>query len=287
MSNFKIWIENPISGTNVVAPETFEDEDQRKNGFRAGTGASSILTNTALRQANLITCALMEAIGETANELGVLSSLNDVKTVINNYFLNASLRKVNFVEGSRANISSNDTLSVVFGKISKYLSDLDNANAIGSQKSNLSQAALYAYNEINKGTLAARLGALENRAYFKIQMYNGEDVTAINTSSPTKINALGTHTINIPRDGIYEITSNIYCYSSAGNTTYFIAIDDNIVSGSGLPVLGQVEAVRPNTIFHELSAGSHTISFYASSSSTSRNFMLPPYYQSSVIIKEM
>ena len=126
MSNFKIWIDNPIGGTNVVAPETFENDAQRQNGFKAGTPASSILVNTALRQSNLVTTALMEAIGTPANDLGALSSLNDVKTVINNNVLDINNKTVSFTQSQTvANIVSGGTLSANFGRISKYLSDLD------------------------------------------------------------------------------------------------------------------------------------------------------------------
>lgn len=155
MSNFKIWIDNPIGGTNVVVPETFADDVQRQNGFKAGTGASSILVNTGMRQSTLITAALMETIGESADNLSVLSTLDDVKNVINTYMLNSSSRTVEFTqESSRTNLTSGETLSRSLGKISRYFSDLDNPNAVGCQKANI---ANYASSDTSKGTIEERL----------------------------------------------------------------------------------------------------------------------------------
>lgn len=155
MSNFKIWIDTPIGGTNVVASEAFGNDTQRQNGFKAGTPASSILVNTALRQSNLVTTALMETIGESANDLSVLSTLDDVKNVINAYMLNSSSRTVEFTqESSRTNLISRETLSKSLGKISRYFSDLDNPNVVGCQKANV---ANYASSDTSKGTIEERL----------------------------------------------------------------------------------------------------------------------------------
>lgn len=155
MSNFKIWIDNPIAGTNVVSSSDFVDDSERKNGFKAGTPSSSILVNTALRQANLVTTAFMDIIGTAADNLDVMSSLNDVKNVIRGYMLNSTSRTVEFTQaGSRSNIASGETLSLMLGKINKYLADLDNISVISCQKANV---AVYASADTSKGTIEERL----------------------------------------------------------------------------------------------------------------------------------
>ena len=155
MSNFKIWIDTPIAGTNVVSPSNFDSDSSRQNGFKAGEPASSSLVNTALRQANLVTTAIMENIGASANDLSVMSSLNDVKNVINDYMLNSTSRTVNFTRASsRSNIVSGETLSNSLGKISKYLADLDDSSVAGCQKANI---AVYASADTSKGTIEERL----------------------------------------------------------------------------------------------------------------------------------
>ena len=124
MSNFKVWIDNPNIGTNTFNSNDFADTSSSRGvGFVAGTAASSKWVNSALRQANLVVAAFMDALGSNADGLDLNSSVDLVKTRIQNY-LN-SLSNVAFTQAStRSNLTSGDSLSTQLGKISKWFADL-------------------------------------------------------------------------------------------------------------------------------------------------------------------
>lgn len=126
MSQFYVWDENNV---HLQSSTDFLNDDQRKNGFASGTAASSSIMNTALRQATLITAALMEmlTIYNNNSSLTVQSSINDVKQSILNGFKNfdASNMKVEFDSGwSKTPLVSNNSLSTLIGKINGWLTDL-------------------------------------------------------------------------------------------------------------------------------------------------------------------
>lgn len=58
-NNFHVWCEDT---SNVENSSTFENDGERASGFIPGTGAKSLKVNTALRQANLISCALTDVL---------------------------------------------------------------------------------------------------------------------------------------------------------------------------------------------------------------------------------
>lgn len=124
MSNFKVWIDDPIIGTNTFDSNDFANTSSSRGvGFVAGTAASSKWVNSALRQANLVAAAFMDALGSNADGLDLNSSVELVKTRIQNY-LN-SLSNVAFTQAStRSNLTSGDSLSTQLGKISKWFADL-------------------------------------------------------------------------------------------------------------------------------------------------------------------
>lgn len=82
MSKFIPWIENPITGTNVLS---YSDFVNASSGFTAGTVISSIAVNSGLRQANLVVSALMNII-DTEENLDLNSQLVDIQNKINSYF---------------------------------------------------------------------------------------------------------------------------------------------------------------------------------------------------------
>lgn len=60
-TRFSVWIDTPISGTNVQSFTAFSNDEQRKAGFAANTPASSIRVNTALRESTLFATGFMKA----------------------------------------------------------------------------------------------------------------------------------------------------------------------------------------------------------------------------------
>lgn|SRR5574344_87807 len=80
-NKFKLWVED----ANINATQTYNDFDsdtQRTGGFVGGTPASAIRVNTALRQANLVACALMDVLLPDDNTIDFKSSRADLATAI-------------------------------------------------------------------------------------------------------------------------------------------------------------------------------------------------------------
>lgn len=91
-TRFSVWIDTPVTGTNVLDYASFASDSQRASGFVSNTVASAIRVNTALRQANLVTSALMNLVAPSST-VDVTSSMTDVQTAIGTYMNN-------FVKGS-------------------------------------------------------------------------------------------------------------------------------------------------------------------------------------------
>lgn len=84
-NNFYVWCDDT---TNVQSSSTFGSDSERGTGFVPGTPARSIKINTALRQANLIACALTSVLFPDDNTLTVQSSRADVASLINTTLTN-------------------------------------------------------------------------------------------------------------------------------------------------------------------------------------------------------
>ena len=80
-TKFKVWVDSPSAGTNVQSMSDFSSDSQRQNGFAAGNAASAIRVNTALREATLITTAIMDTIAPNSN-VDVTSTVAQVKSAI-------------------------------------------------------------------------------------------------------------------------------------------------------------------------------------------------------------
>lgn len=131
---FTVWIPTNTTG-KILDGTDFASDSQTLNGFAAGEKASSIRVNSALRQANLIGCAMMDALGITNYDL--TSTRQNVANAISTYFTNkfagkldlngdASNAKVSAftVYSTRTNLVANDTFKAICGKIKKYFGDL-------------------------------------------------------------------------------------------------------------------------------------------------------------------
>ena len=86
-TKFKVWVDTPSAGTNVQSMSDFSSDSQRQNGFAAGNAASAIRVNTALREATLITTAIMDTIAPNSN-VDVTSTVAQVKSAIATAFSN-------------------------------------------------------------------------------------------------------------------------------------------------------------------------------------------------------
>ena len=79
-NKFVVWIPTPTVNTNIQSQATFASDEQTQGGFEAGQPASAIRVNTAIRQANLVACALMNVFIPDNNTLSVESSVGDLTT---------------------------------------------------------------------------------------------------------------------------------------------------------------------------------------------------------------
>lgn len=81
---FYPWVDDANLSGNVMADATYEADSQRESGFQAGVAASAIRVNTALRQATLVTAALMNAMGLSTYSLQ--DSQSDIETALGDFF---------------------------------------------------------------------------------------------------------------------------------------------------------------------------------------------------------
>jgi len=82
MSKFYVWVDDPQTSSSTQTSTEFANEPQRKQGFQTNEVISSKKVNTAVRQANLVAVALMEALSPDNTTLDVNSSVTDVANEI-------------------------------------------------------------------------------------------------------------------------------------------------------------------------------------------------------------
>lgn len=82
MSKFYVWVDDPQTSSSTQTSTEFANEPQRKQGFQANEVISSKKVNTAIRQANLVAVALMEALSPDNTTLDVNSPVIDVTNEI-------------------------------------------------------------------------------------------------------------------------------------------------------------------------------------------------------------
>lgn len=97
MNKFLNFVEDAnINNTQTYAD--FQSDSQRSQGFQSGNPASSIRVNTALRQANLVACALMDVCAPDDNTVDFRSTRASVAALINTKF--ASLGRTITLNGT-------------------------------------------------------------------------------------------------------------------------------------------------------------------------------------------
>mgnify|MGYP003303018963 CR=1 FL=1 len=125
MSKFRIWVDDS-NLDKVMGFNQFDEDAQRKVGFTGGTPASSIRVNTALRQANLIACALMDIV-DTENTTDFRSPVSTVKDLINNYISNTMVAyKATNADVTNLNTDSNAIVNFKIGNGTVYNKTINN-----------------------------------------------------------------------------------------------------------------------------------------------------------------
>lgn len=85
MNKFYLWCDDT---TNVENAAAFESDSERASGFQAGSPARAIKVNSALRQANLIACALTSILIPDNDTLDLQSSRADLTTAMSTALTN-------------------------------------------------------------------------------------------------------------------------------------------------------------------------------------------------------
>ena len=112
-TRFSVWIDNPVTGTNIQSYSNFANDAQRKSGFSAGTPASSIRVNTALRETTLFTTGFMKAFFDTST-LDPSSTVAQMATALSNLIATKTYVDASLTEKIPAEVEAvfNDKITI-------------------------------------------------------------------------------------------------------------------------------------------------------------------------------
>ena len=174
MSKFRIWVDDS-NLDKVMGFDQFDTDTQRQVGFTGGTPASSIRVNTALRQANLVACALMN-LADTGNTADFRSSVATVQSLLSNYISNTMVAyKATNADINNLNTENNAVVNFKIGNGTAYNKTINNVanvtTSINNQNINTifesngttvknATIATYASSDTSKGTIEERLTRL-------------------------------------------------------------------------------------------------------------------------------
>ena len=119
-TRFSVWIDNPVTGTNIQSYSNFANDAQRKSGFTAGTPASSIRVNTALRETTLFTTGFMKAFFDTST-LDPSSTVAQMATALSNLIATKTYVDASLTEKIPAEVEAvfNDKITISDAEITE------------------------------------------------------------------------------------------------------------------------------------------------------------------------
>ena len=119
-TRFSVWIDNPVTGTNIQSYSNFANDAQRKSGFSAGTPASSIRVNTALRETTLFTPGFMKAFFDTST-LDPSSTVAQMATALSNLIATKTYVDTSLTEKIPAEVEAvfNDKITISDAEITE------------------------------------------------------------------------------------------------------------------------------------------------------------------------
>lgn len=119
-TRFSVWIDNPVTGTNIQSYSNFANDAQRKSGFSAGTPASSIRVNTALRETTLFTTGFMKAFFDTST-LDPSSTVAQMATALSNLIATKTYVDTSLTEKIPAEVEAvfNDKITISDAEITE------------------------------------------------------------------------------------------------------------------------------------------------------------------------
>ena len=112
-TRFSVWIDTPVSGTNVQSFTAFSNDEQRKAGFTANTPASSIRVNTALREATLFATGFMKAFFDNST-LDATSTVAQMATALSDLIATKTYVDTSLTEKIPAEVEAvfNDKITI-------------------------------------------------------------------------------------------------------------------------------------------------------------------------------
>lgn len=139
-TNFSVWVDDSVVTNSTQDLTTFKADGQRQSGFSSGNVASSIRVNSALRQANLIACALVDVISNNYSGISYTPNLQSTRSymgdAINAWLTNLiqNTTVTNATNATNVSITNNDTsgnanveFSIGSGSYSKTINNVENA----------------------------------------------------------------------------------------------------------------------------------------------------------------
>lgn len=119
-TRFSVWIDNPVTGTNIQSYSNFANDAQRKSGFSAGTPASSLRVNTALRETTLFTTGFMKAFFDTST-LDPSSTVAQMATALSNLIATKTYVDTSLTEKIPAEVEAvfNDKITISDAEITE------------------------------------------------------------------------------------------------------------------------------------------------------------------------
>ena len=109
-----------MTGTNIQSYSNFANDAQRKSGFSAGTPASSIRVNTALRETTLFTTGFMKAFFDTST-LDPSSTVAQMATALSNLIATKTYVDTSLTEKIPAEVEAvfNDKITISDAEITE------------------------------------------------------------------------------------------------------------------------------------------------------------------------
>lgn len=214
-SKFKIWVDDNHLD-NVMSYSAFESDSQRTSGFTGGTPASSIRVNSAIRQANLIACALME-LADPTGTVDFRSSVSSIQTLLSTY-LTAKLKVANAVLADKATNADITNLNTSANAVVNF--KIGNGTAYNKTINNVAQA-VNATNATNVNVTNNNTGdnAIVNFQLGSGTAYNKTINNVANATNAVKANSI-VFTSVAPTSSPAEGTLIIYVGNTTPSTRY-------------------------------------------------------------------
>lgn len=188
-NNFKPWVDDANISGNVQSRNEFSNDAQRKSGFQANQPASAVRINTALRQANLVSAALMEfvdSVKSLPSTLDVQSSVTQVK----NAFKNAADELESIAVG-KAKLYTDARELVLDGKIDAVDLKADGIQGeLNTAKSNITSLGTNKVDKVSGMGLSTK------------------DYSVADQTKVSKIITNGDGTKHLSNDGTYKTVAN-------------------------------------------------------------------------------